>query len=145
MIPEDAQWIKIWFKFINHTGGEEFDSDFGRSFTFRFFTQDANVTHASVAHDPAAPVDKLWIRVEADPAVTAINARYRILNSKSPDDRIVAALSKTGEANGRSVWELRNEMAPHGAVIQFDSEYWIDSERYKDNNQGSYFSAVEAE
>ena len=146
MVPADADWIEIWFRFVDQQGRNVYDSDYGKNFKFRFLAEDVDITHASVAHDAASPLDKLWCRVEASPSVSAIRVRYRVLNTHPPTDRKVVPLEKSGEAaSGRIVWELRDESVPHRAVVQFDVEYWVDGERFKENNQGSYFLATETE
>ena len=51
----------------------------------------------------------------------------------------------TGTSDDRRDWELAGEPVPIGAVLAFDFIYYIDGERYKENNQGQYFIAAPAQ
>jgi hypothetical protein len=141
VIPDDAAWIEIWFTFPNLAGGIEYDSNYGSNYKFRFVDQDLEVLDAAVEHDDKLPLDRLTCRVRASAAVEQVNLRYRIVNNPSGGDRKVVPLARTGD----TLWEMSGERVPHRAVVQFDIEFWIAGERYKDDNQGKYYLAAEPE
>ena len=145
-VPADAEWVMVWFSFVGADGSVRWDSNDGANTIFRFQHEDIRLLEAAVITPEGTPLSYFTCRVEADEAVEAITARYRVTNLLTPSDCPDAPLQRTGEGSGgRVVWVLKGAPVPQGSVVAFDLLYYVGGRRFKDNNQGQYFIAGEPE
>lgn len=79
------------------------------------------------------------------PAVDRVLLRYRALTDPLPPAPVQVDLrrSDTPDVEGRTVWETHDVTVPAGRVVAFDFIYFADDRRFKDNNQGQFFLAMD--
>jgi hypothetical protein len=145
-VPDDAQWVMIWFTYVGTNSEVSYDSNNGANTIFRFQHDDIELLEASVTGGDDAPLSYFNCRVEAHETVEAITARYRITNIPVQSEGQEAPLQRTTEGSqGHVIWELKGVAVPLRSVVVFDLLYYIEGRRFKDNNQGHYFIAGEPE
>lgn len=146
-VPEDAEWIQVWFTFVDRSGQTQYDSEFGRNYTFRFLHEELQVERATVEGEPDRPLALFRCRVLAAAGIQELTVRYRIVNGPSPAEELWAALQWTGQTDpeGCVYWELPPTPVPCGAVLAFDLHYLLDGNRLKNDAQGRYFIAGDPE
>jgi uncharacterized protein DUF6209 len=146
-VPDNAQWIMVWFTYQSTDGTTLYDSAYGRNHVLRFYDE-IQLLNADIAVDPNAPTATFTCRVEATTGVETVIVRYHITNQpqvigQAELKEVERAMKPIGTdtSDGSRVWELAGEPVPTGAVLAFDLIYYIDGERHKENNQGQYFIA----
>lgn len=141
-IPDDADWVTIWFSF---TGGghEVYDSNWGKNYRLRFYRDEIKILESTVRNLPDKPLNEFACRISADPGVEWVKARYRVLNVRPESPVTVVDLHRTGKSDedGNSIWETQDVLVPNEAVVAYDVIYFADGHPFKDDNQGAYFLA----
>jgi hypothetical protein len=143
-IPTDAEEVIVWFSVRMPDGSIQWDSAYGANFHFRFTSRDLAVLRTTVTNDQQIPYSRFAVEVAADPAITSITARYRVVNDRTGDSRrSEVPLSPTGAADeqGRKIWSVSGIAVPHRAVVAFDLVYVAGGHRFTDDNEGRYFLA----
>src|SRR5262249_52453504 len=142
----DAEWITLWFTCTALDGRTWYDSNFGANYVFRFKRDDLELVASEIHPRAGAATDFFHCTVAADSALERIVARYRIVNTPVQSAETEVALARTGrtdEEGRRVLWETPDVPVPRGAVIAFDLVYFVEGNRFKDDNRGFYFLAAE--
>lgn len=140
-IPDDAQWIEVWFTYLCTDRTTRYDSDYGRNYTFRFL-HDVRLLEAEIVDSPSVPTATLNCRAATTAEVEAVTFRYHITNQPRVKEVERAMQSVGTHAEGSRVWELNGDPVPTGAVLAFDFIYYVAGIRYKDDNEGQYYIAA---
>ncbi len=145
-IPEDANAMILWFTHEGPYGGTSYDSDFGRNFHFGFPTRQIGLLEATVAEGAPRRPASFTVKVAAAPEVRRVLVRMRVVGtSASPSSEHDLRRSDERRADGWSVWALDPIAVPSRAVVQFKLYYWTNNIRYKDDNSGLYYLALQRE
>lgn len=144
-IPEDAEWMMIWFIHFDREGHLRYDSRYGANYMFRFIEQDVHVEEASVKPLPSALADVFHCRVTTSRAVDRLAIRYRIVNvqPEDPEKSVVLTRPAPPAESGKLHWESGQIRVPRRAVVAFDVIYAMGTREYKEDNQGAFFIVAE--
>jgi uncharacterized protein DUF6209 len=142
-IPEDADWVTIWFSYKSGDGREVYDSNWGKNYRFRFYREEISILDSFIRDLPDKPLNEFVCRIASDPKVEWMKVRYRVDNVRPLPPMTVVDLHRTDQVtkDGKIVWETRGVLVPNDAVVAYDIVYSIDGRPFKDNNQGSFFLA----
>jgi Family of unknown function (DUF6209) len=141
-IPDDADWVTIWFSFTSG-GRQVYDSNHGKNFRLRFYRDEFKILESTIRNLPDKPLNEFVCRVAVDPGVEWVKARYRVMNVGPESPVTVVDLHRTGKSDtdGNSIWETHDVLVPNEAVVAYDIVYFADGHPFKDDNQGAYFLA----
>jgi hypothetical protein len=138
-IPSGVDHLTLWFLGTYATGAQQWDSDFGKNYIFRFMVEDFDVDKAEVVPDAAKPL--AWFRVEATaaPDVTDIGVDYQVVNQaaafQSPHEFLALSPSGPPDAEGNRKWSGAAPV-PRNAVIQLSFRYQAWGNEHFDTNSG---------
>ncbi|VVM07304.1 hypothetical protein MAMC_01550 [Methylacidimicrobium cyclopophantes] len=135
VIPAGARELVAWFEYESPHGAKHYDSDFGHNFHFGFASLQVELLQADVREG------LLTAQVAASPEVDRLVLHWRIVGQESagPKDVDLVRTDRRNEA-GWPIWKMGQIEVPENAVVRLKLYYWIDGERYKDDNDGLYYS-----
>jgi len=128
-VPDDAAELILWFR-----SADEWDSNYGRNYVFRFTSLDIAGEHATVAGD------KFEVELTALPVVENVIVDYVITNSPTHHPA-TAPLTPGALADGRRAWSARGISVPRGANVRFGFRYDVEGRTFVDDNNGAGFWA----
>lgn len=138
-IPSGVDHVTIWFRGRYASGAEQWDSNFGRNFIFRFMVEDFHVDKAEVVRDATKPI--AWFRMDVTAAaeVTDIGVDYQVVNQSEgfQSRHEFLALSPAGipDAEGGRKWS-GSAPVPQNAVIKLTFRYHAWGNEHWDTNTG---------
>lgn len=139
-LPTGCQELELWFSYTDATGQVFWDSAHGANFWLRFPTHDLTVARAEVLPSADASAGQLVVEVQSVPEVDAIELRWRLTQFPTVA-RQRAALLAVAAADGAKTWSTPagGLSVPPGAVVAFDLVYYVNSHKFTDDNQGTWF------
>ena len=142
-IPEDADWVTIWFSYMSSTGRKIYDSNWGKNYRLRFYREEIKILDSFVRNQAAMPLNEFVCRIAAGHDVDRVIARYRIVNVKPETPVTSVDLHRTDlvDKDGLAIWETRGVFVPNDAVIAYDIIYFVAGRPFKDDNEGAFFLA----
>ncbi|MBK8175139.1 MAG: hypothetical protein IPK66_07705 [Rhodospirillales bacterium] len=141
-VPADAEFITVWFSFVNASGTTAYDSDDGSNFRFGFACREIDRLQARIARQAGESSDRFSLILDAAKTVTAIHVQFvRVgdLGSVRTDAPLRAQGTADGDAD-RTRWGIEVDVA-QGAVLRFRLCYWIAGRRLVDDNSGDWYLA----
>ncbi len=145
-IPDDATAMVMWFTHEGPYGRINYDSDYGRNFHFGFPSRQVALLEATISERAHFRPGAFAVKVAAAPEVRRVIVRMRVVGAaESPSTEHDLQRGSERRADGWSVWDLAAVDVPAGAVVQFKLYYWTNNVRYKDDNSGLYYLALQRE
>ena len=142
VVPDDAAVVSLWFTYVTPRGEERRDDDSGKTYCFRFPSQDIVLLAATVTPEPQATSAQFAVQLAAIPEVETVAVRYHIVNDPSmAEGEVELARSNDHDEQGRIIWSRAGVSVPIGSLIKYKVYYWIGGFRYKEDNSSSYFLA----
>lgn len=140
IVPDDVEVVSLWFTYVT-TRGEEFrDDDGGKTYCFRFPSQDIVLRAATVT--PEQQSAQFAIELAAVSEVEKVAVRYHVVNDPNmAEGEVELARSSEHDEEGRIIWSSAGVPVPVGSLIKYKVYYWISGFRYKEDNSSSYFLA----
>lgn len=136
-LPEDAQFLEVWFVNKGASGAEYWDSNFGRNYLFRFVADELHVTRAEVTHEAGEPLGRLEVDIAAVADIDAIYVAYHIANAPAASRRHeVLALARTGTTSGELQDWSGAVAVSEDAVVRLTFRYAVDGSEHTDTNSG---------
>jgi len=139
-VPDDAAEVTLSFTYQSPVSGLRRDDDDGRNFHFGFTGRQFKVLAATVAESADSEASKFSITAAAVPQVDRVVVRLGAVSLAIPkSDLDLVRTERTHD--GWREWELTGVAIPRGTIARFKLYYWIDTIRYKDDNNGLYYLA----
>lgn len=144
-IPDEAEWIMVWFTHIDLEGKIHYDSRFGANYTFRFIEREIRVLEATIEPLASGTGHYFRCKVETAPFVNSVLLRYQVVNypPEPPPVNVTMLRDPEQDKSGRIIWTSGDIVVPHRAVIAFDLVYFVHNRSFKEDNQGTFFIVSE--
>jgi hypothetical protein len=132
-IPEDAEELVLWFLNTGRSGADQWDSNLGANYVFRFTSIDIQGENATVAGD------EFEVDITALPVVENVIVDYKVINHPPISGSV--PLTPGTIANGRRPWSAHGIPVPTGANVWFTFRYTVDGRAFVDDNDCAGFYA----
>lgn len=142
-VPEDADFVSLWFTGVAVDGSIRTDDDGGRTFRLGFPSRDIGEVTATVLPAESREGSGVFtVDVAALRGMNRISVRYHVVNDPvQAKGEFDLAPGSTPDAEGHAVWTGRAPVPSAKSVVRFKIHYWIDGERFKEDNASAYFLA----
>jgi hypothetical protein len=139
-IPAGAREMAVWFEYESPHGPKRYDSDFGHNFHFGFPSLQVELLQTDVRDGV------FTAQVAASPEVDRLVLHWRIVGQETAGPKEID-LGRTDRRNavGWPIWETEPIKVPRDVVVRLKLYYWTEGERYKDDNDGLYYSTARTE
>ncbi|MES2774014.1 MAG: DUF6209 family protein [Bacteroidota bacterium] len=137
-IPAGTAEIVLWVALYDPQGNVYYDSNDGKNYHFRMVNNDITEKNVTVTKPADAPVGELDVAFTTIADVSAIQFNYRIINNRDDGQEKQLPLTAT-EKDGLTQWSVQAPI-PAGAELVYDFEYLVGNNKFKEDNDGKYYS-----
>ena len=132
-VPQDAQFVTMWFMNTGASGKVYWDSAYGANYTFRFASIDIQDVEATVRTSRDG-ISRFEVSLKAGSNVESVTINFRVLNAQPFQNGTLVLRPDDHRWNG-----VRD--VPYNAVIAFEVSYIVAGRSFVDDNSAQSFLA----